>query len=236
MSLFPLEVRGAMARRRGKVLVGPVDLSLTGGGTTVVIGPNGAGKSSLLALLHGTGRLHSGQINWSCPTAEAQARQSFVFQHPVMLRRTVIENIAYPLALRGIAKSERRARAVGWAQRVGLGDILEQSALSLSGGERQKLALARALISAPELLFLDEPCAALDSASMRVIEDVLQEVQAAGTALVLATHDMGQARRLARDVVFLLDGRVHETSTADAFFAGPKTEEAAAFLRGDIVG
>ncbi len=236
MSLFPLEVKDAKTRRRGKVLVGPVDLTLAGPSSTVVIGPNGSGKTSLLSMLHGTARLSQGTLRWSCSLAEARAKQSYVFQRPIMLRRSVIENIAYPLAIRGIGRDARRAQATHWAERLGLSGHLDQSALSLSGGERQKLALARALIAEPELLFLDEPCAALDSASMRVIEEVLADVRANGTSLVIATHDMGQAKRLADDVIFLLHGEIHETGPAERFFAGPKTEAAVGFLRGDIVG
>ncbi len=236
MSLFPLTVRGATSKRRGKILIGPVDLDFDGQGTTVVIGPNGSGKSSLLAMLHGTARLHAGTITWACPLDTARAEQAFVFQQPIMLRRSVLENIAYPLLLRGGARKAARARAETWANRVGLGEMLDRSALALSGGERQKLALARALIGEPKMLFLDEPSAALDSQSMRVIEDVLQEARASGTALVLATHDMGQARRLGDQVLFLLDGKIHERGDARAFFEGPQTAQATAFLKGDIVG
>ncbi|KMW59613.1 ABC-type tungstate transport system, ATP-binding protein [Candidatus Rhodobacter oscarellae] len=226
---------GAEARRRGKTLVGPVDLTMDGPGTTVVIGPNGSGKTTLLSLLHGTARLSRGTITWNCPLEQARAAQAFVFQRPVMLRRNVRDNIAYPLQLRGTRRPEARAQADQWAERIGLGDMLDRSAGALSGGEQQKLALARALILKPELLFLDEPCAALDGRSMREIETILANAKAEGTKLVLATHDMGQARRMADDVLFLLHGRVHEARPAPEFFAGPDTAEARAFLKGDIV-
>ncbi len=234
-ALFPLRVRGAVSSRRGTVLVGPVDLDLDGQGTTVVVGPNGSGKTSLLAMLHGTARLSAGDITWSVPVDQARAQQAFVFQRPVMLRRSVLDNIAYPLQVAGVAKSEARSRAESWAARVGLSDMLNRPARALSGGEQQKLALARAMIGDPTVLFLDEPCAALDGRSTREIEAILQEVCASGTRLILSTHDLGQARRLGDDVVFLLRGKVHERGAADTFFAGPVTVEAQAFLRGDIV-
>ncbi|MEM7596180.1 MAG: ATP-binding cassette domain-containing protein [Pseudomonadota bacterium] len=233
--MFPLRVRGAKSSRRGAVLVGPVDLDMSGEGTTVVVGPNGSGKTSLLALLHGTNRLTGGEINWSLPVEEARAAQAFVFQRPVMLRRSVIDNIAYPLQVRGVRRKTGLDQARDWAMRVGLGEMLDRPARSLSGGEQQKLALARAMIGAPKLLFLDEPCAALDGRATREIESILRDVRTEGTRLILSTHDLGQARRLGDDIIFLLRGQVHETGKAAEFFAGPRTPEAAAFLRGDIV-
>ena len=234
-ALFPLIVTGAQTARRGKVLVGPVDLELGGTGTTVVMGPNGAGKTTLLRLLHGTARLTAGQITWACGLEEARHHQAFVFQRPVMLRRSVLDNIAYPLNARGMAKAPARTEALKWAARLGLEGFADRPATVLSGGEQQKLALARALITKPRVLFLDEPCAALDGRATRVIEQVLQEARDQGTRLILATHDLGQARRFADDVVFLLQGRVHEKGPAPGFFETPQTAQAAAYLRGDIV-
>ncbi|WP_417472896.1 ATP-binding cassette domain-containing protein [Leisingera sp.] len=235
MQMFPLVVQGACVRRRGKLLVGPVDLTLGGRGSAIVIGPNGAGKTTLLKMLHGIVRMRDGSLDWACPLAEAQKHQAFVFQTPVMMRRTVIENIAYPLRLTGVRRREARARAADWAERVGLGSILERQATNLSGGERQKLALARALVREPQVLFLDEPCAALDGRATREIEEILTRAAASGTRLIMSTHNMGQARRLADEVIFVLRGRVHEFGPADEFFAGPQTAQARAFLNGDIV-
>lgn len=235
MDLFPLTARGIQSRRRGQQLVGPIDLTLAGEGATVVLGPNGAGKTTLLQLLHGTARLSAGQIEWACSTEEARHHQAFVFQRPVMLRRTVMENLLYPLRQRGMRKAEAKVRAEDWAERVGLGRLLTRQAPVLSGGEQQKLALARALICEPKLLFLDEPCAALDGRATREIEEILQNAKAAGTRLILSTHDLGQARRLADRVLFLLGGRLHEVGEAASFFNQPKTPQARAFLRGDIV-
>ena len=233
--MFPLVVEGAMTRRGGKVLVGPVDLRLEAGGTTVVIGPNGAGKTSLLRLLHGIARISAGRVTWACDNVEARRRQGFVFQTPVMLRRSVRDNLAYPLRLTGVGRSDARAKAEVWADKVGLGDALMRPATALSGGERQKLALGRALIRAPDVLFLDEPCASLDGRAMRDVEAILLSAAAAGTRLVMSTHDMGQARRLASEVVFLLGGKIHDSGPAATFFDNPNTAQTRAFLRGDIV-
>ncbi|MFD0979158.1 ATP-binding cassette domain-containing protein [Tropicimonas aquimaris] len=234
-SLFPVVLEGAETARRGQVLAGPVNLTLGGQGICVVLGPNGAGKTSLLRLMHGAARLTAGSIRWSCPTSKARRAQAFVFQRPVMLRRTVLENLAYPLRIRGVRRREAMQRATDWAGRVGLGGMLDRQATVLSGGEQQKLALARALIAEPALLFLDEPCASLDGRAMREIEEILVAARASGTRLILSTHDMGQARRLADEVVFMLHGKVHETGPAQTFFNHPATPEARAFLHGDIV-
>lgn len=235
MSLFPLSVRGAQTSRRGKVLVGPLDLDLRGAGVTIVMGPNGSGKTTLLRLLHGAARLTAGQITWACDEAQARREQAFVFQRPVMLRRSVLENLMYPLQLRGVAKPQARTQAEDWATRVGLDGMLGRHATHLSGGEQQKLALARAMITQPELLFLDEPTAALDGRATREIEAVLRAARASGMQLIMSTHDLGQARRLADEVIFLLHGAVQEHTPAREFFDAPKSIQARAFLRGDIV-
>lgn len=234
-TILPLTLAGATAKYRGKTLVGPIDLTIGREGFTIVMGPNGSGKTTLLRLMHGLQRISGGTVKSNLPDAQARARQSYVFQTPIMMRRYVVDSIAYPLRLRGVDKKTANAKATTWAKRVGLGHALDRPAPVLSGGEKQKLSLARALISKPDILFLDEPCANLDGRATREIETILQETQKAGTRIVMATHDMGQARRLASDVVFLYGGRVHEMGPATAFFKDPKTPYAAAFINGDIV-
>lgn len=234
-ALLPMRAIGASVHRRGKRLIGPVDLVLEGGGLTALIGPNGAGKSTLLKALHGLERLSEGRIEWACPTSLAQQRQAFVFQTPVMLRRSVLDNLAYPLRLGGTARAPAREAAAEWCARIGLAGMEARPASVLSGGEKQKLALARALITRPEMLFLDEPSASLDGRATREIEALLTLATGAGTRIVMATHDMGQARRLAREVVFLRRGMVHETAAAADFFGTGTSGVAAAFLAGDII-
>jgi tungstate transport system ATP-binding protein len=234
MVVLPLTLEAVEVRRRGRTILGPIDYTLDGDGITVVLGPNGAGKSTFLASLHGVERLSKGRLVGAQDDAAREA-QAFVFQTPTMLRRSVAGNLAYPLQLQKRAKSETTAMVSRWAARIGLADALDVPARRLSGGERQKLALARALIRNPQVLFLDEPCANLDGRATREIEMILKEAQASGTRIILATHDLGQARRLGNDVVFLLSGRIHETALSDAFFDTPQTPEAQAFIRGDIV-
>ena len=234
-SLFPMTAKELLVKRRGKRLLGPVDLALGGHGITVVIGPNGAGKTTLLKALHGLERINSGEIHWQVTADVARDHQAFVFQSPILLRRSVAGNLAYPLKLKRIAAAEVATKVSHWAERIGLGKALDQRASLLSGGEKQKLALARALIAAPALLFLDEPCTNLDGHATREIEALLQEAKAAGTRILMTTHDLGQARRLADDVIFLHAGEIVEEGPAAACLNEPQTPELAAFLKGDIV-
>jgi tungstate transport system ATP-binding protein len=233
--ILPLVLEDVELRRQGKRILGPVSLTLGGEGITVVMGPNGAGKTSLLRAMHGLERINRGRVVWQGGAEEVRARQAFVFQTPVLMRRSVLDCIAYPLILDGMARKEARARAEAEARAVGLDVTLTAPASVLSGGERQKMALARALIRSPEVLFLDEPCANLDLHSMREIEAILTAARDRGTRIVMSTHNVGQARRLAGDILFLFDGRLHEAASGDAFFAGPGTPEAKAHINGDLL-
>ncbi len=234
-SLFPMTASDVTVRRRGKRLLGPIDLTFEAHGITVVLGPNGAGKTTLLKALHGLERLSAGQIRWAISEKDAQARQAYVFQTPIILRRSVRQNLAYPLGLVGFSKAAINERVSEWVIRIGLNDALDRPATRLSGGEKQKLALARALIGKPDVLFLDEPCTNLDGRSTREIESLLKAAHESGTRIIMATHDLGQARRLASDVIFLVDGCIHETGPASDCFTKPKTPALSAFLNGDIV-
>ena len=235
MSLFPLTLRGATVRRKNRVLLGPLDLTLDAGGVTMVIGPNGAGKTTLLRVMHGVERLSGGQANWSQPADLAQAQQAYVFQSPIMLRRSVADNLRYPLKLAGVAKPDADRMVADWASRIGLTHRLNTPAPRLSGGEKQKLAVARALIRKPEVLFLDEPCASLDGASTKEIEAMLRDARAQGTHIIMATHDMGQARRLGTSVLFLVNGQIVEKGAVDTILDAPLSSQLRAFLSGEIV-
>lgn len=226
---------GVELLRGGRRILGPVTLSLAPQGLTVLMGPNGSGKTSLLRALHGLERISRGKVLWPGDPAGLRARQAFVFQTPILMRRSVVDCVAYPLRLAGLSRREARERAAHEARRMGLGHRLDSPAEVLSGGERQKLALARALIRAPEVLFLDEPCANLDGRATREIEEILHDARAAGVRIVMSTHDIGQARRLADDVVFLHKGHVVEAASRDEFFETPRTEEVTAWLNGDLL-
>lgn len=232
-ALMPLQVRGLRFEAGGAALIDGIDLTLCAGQITVVMGPNGAGKSLLLRLLHGLIRRSAGEIRWDgAPISRAvRLRQAMVFQTPVLLRRSAAANIDFVLGARGGRDPVRRDALLA---HVGLGAHAGQAARLLSGGEQQRLALARALATAPEILFLDEPTASLDPASVLKIEEIVAAAHAAGTKIVFVTHDIGQARRLAGDVVFLAKGRVAEHTPAARFFEQPSTETARDYLAGRI--
>ena len=232
--LLPLEVRGLRYVVHGEALIDGIDLALAKPGMTVVMGPNGAGKSLLLRLLHGLLAPSAGEIRWNGARLDrsVRQRQALVFQRPVLLRRSVLANVEFVLHLRSGANAPG-ARAL--LEHVGLGDRAEQPARRLSGGEQQRLAMARALALEPDVLFMDEPTASLDPASVAAIEAIVADARRAGTKIVLVTHDLGQARRLADEVVFLHRGRVMEHTPAAQFFARPRSQPARDYLAGRLV-
>lgn len=234
-SILPLKLENVVVTRRARRLVGPITHDISGNGITIVMGPNGSGKTTFLRVMHGVQRVAEGQVYWAQPQEIAQKNQGFVFQSPIMLRRTVLQNLTYPLELNGTPKAVAIETATKWAERIGLGGKLKQQAPRLSGGEKQKLALARALIRKPEVLFLDEPCANLDGRATREIEQILLETSSSGTRVIMSTHDMGQARRLADDVVFMLAGEIHEAGPAAQLLDAPVKIQTERFLNGDIV-
>ena len=236
-ALLPLELRRLTYEANGKRVIDDLDLTLAEPGITVIMGPNGAGKSVLLRLMHGLIAPTRGEILWAGRRMDRDIalRQAMVFQKPVLLRRSAAANIWHALGVRGIGKGERSARVDGALKLAGLEGRAATPARVLSGGEQQRLCLARALSLEPEILFLDEPTASVDPASTLAIERLLIEAQHRGIKIVVVTHDVGQARRLAQDVVFLHHGRAVEHGAAKRFFAEPRSEAARCFLAGGLV-
>ncbi len=234
---LPLRAEGLCYAANGVPILRGVSFALEAGPPALVIGPNGAGKSVLLRLLHGLLPPTEGAVRWAGESRGGgrMPRDAMVFQRPVMLRRSVLANAAYPLKLAGLPRAERPARARAALERVGLEALADRPARRLSGGEQQRLALARASALDPEVLFLDEPSASLDPAATRAVEDIVLRIAERGTKVVMTTHDLGQARRLAGEILFLHRGRLLEHAPAAEFFAGPRAPEAAAFLRGELV-
>jgi len=235
VSDLPLVFDGVSALARDVTLVRGVSLQVDAGAPTVLVGPNGAGKSTLIRLAMGLVAPTSGRITWGGRAETDGQRRAMVFQRPVMLRRSVAGNIGYALHAGGIARAARRERVADLLAQAGLAHLAGRPARRLSGGEQQRLALARALARDPEVLFLDEPTASLDPAATKAVEDILRAIAQSGVKLVMATHDLGQARRLAGEIVFMLRGSVREQSGAERFFTAPATPEGAAFIRGDLV-
>jgi len=226
--------RGLVYRVGNANLVDNIDLDLPSRSLTVVLGPNGAGKSLLLRLMHGLLRPTAGQVLWGGRPLdeELRKRQAMVFQRPVLLRRSVAANIQFVLRLRGAAMSERTREIL---EEVGLAAQAGQPARLLSGGEQQRLTLARALALDPQVLFMDEPTASLDPASTAAIEAIVTRAHERGTKIIFITHDLGQARRLADDVVFLNRGRLVEHTPATRFFDDPEAPEARGCLAGRLI-
>jgi len=225
-----LTIQGAAYEVGGRCLLGPLDAAVESGRLLVVMGPNGAGKSLLLRLCHGLIAPSAGRIQ-----APPRAAQAMVFQRPVMLRRSALANVAYALALAGIPRAARQAAAQDALERFGLAALARQPARLLSGGEQQRLAIARAWAVRPRILFLDEPTSALDPAATDAVEQAIRAFHAEGTTVVMTTHDLGQARRLAQQVWFVCRGALVEQAPAASFFAGPSSRDAAAFLAGELV-
>lgn len=202
---------------------------------TVILGANGAGKSVFLRIAHGLLAPTSGEVRWANPeTPGKPRRQAMVFQRPVLLRRSVLGNLTFALRVAGVPSHERAPIAYDALARVGLEPVAARLARVLSGGEQQRVALARAWMLKPEVLFLDEPTANLDPSSSREVEQVIQAIHEAGTKIVLVTHNLGQARRLGDEILFLDRGRLIERTPAARFFHRPATPEAAGFLEGEL--
>lgn len=228
-----IAIAGLTYEARGVRLIDIPRLTLPGAGITVIMGPNGAGKSLLLRLMHGLIAPGGGDIRFDGAATGAALRrnQALVFQKPVLLRRTAAANIDFVLKARG-HHDPSACRAL--LTRVGLAAHADTPARRLSGGEQQRLAIARALATRPETLFLDEPTASLDPASVAAIETIVRDVARDGVRVIFVTHDIGQARRLARDVVFLSGGKVCEAGPAADFFENPQSPAARAYLAGRL--
>jgi tungstate transport system ATP-binding protein len=232
---LPIVLQGVSYGVRDTVILDRVSLSLAPGAPTVLIGPNGCGKTTLMRVAMGLVDPTGGQVSFGGRTGVPPTRRALVFQRPVMLRRSVAGNLNYALASAGVARTDRVKRVAELLNMVGLAGFGEHPARRLSGGEQQRLALARALARDPEVLFLDEPTASLDPAATKAVEDVISGIAARGIKVVMSTHDLGEARRLAGEIVLIHRGRVVESGPAQEFFATPKTLEARRFVGGELL-
>ena len=235
-AILPLVVHDLCYKIGGKHLLDGISFRTGVGPRTVVLGPNGAGKSVLLRLCHGLMPPSAGTITWAGSAPETARRcQAMVFQRPVLLRRSTAANITYVLRLQGIPRRQRLGLLTEALDQAGLLPLATRPARVLSGGEQQRLALARAWVLKPQVLFLDEPTASLDPAATRAVEGLLDRIHHSGTKIIMTTHDLGQARRLADEVLFLHQGRLVEHVPAAVFFSNPQSKEAAAFLEGKLL-
>jgi tungstate transport system ATP-binding protein len=232
-SIFPLELKEVCFTKGEQRIIDRVSIAIDSKVRTVILGANGAGKSVLMRLMHGLLTPTSGSILW-CGRPERAAAQAMLFQRPVMLRTTALANVAYGLKLAGVGKDERLARAAEALDRVGLAHLAQRPARVLSGGEQQRLALARAWALKPLVLFLDEPTASLDPGAAQKIERAIGKIAASGCKIIMTTHNLGQARRIAEEIIFLHQGRVVEYAPASVFFTMPRSPEAVSFMKGEL--
>jgi len=232
---LPLTFEQAGIVTRGVTILDRVTLSIAAGPPTVLVGPNGSGKTTILRAAMGLVSLSSGRMTWGGRETVAHPRRAIVSQRPVMLRRTAAANVRYALAAAHLPRTTHHDRAVELLRLVGLEQMAHRPARRLSGGEQQRLALARALARDPSVLFLDEPTASLDPYATKAIEDIIHTVSAGGVKVVMATHDLGQAKRLGGNIVLLHRGRLIENAPATEFFAKPRTEEARKFVAGELL-
>ncbi len=234
-SILPLKLDNVWFHgREGIPLIKELSLEIKGGTRTMVVGPNGAGKSLLLRLCHGLLQPTEGHVQWQDPTT-AHDSQAMVFQRPVMLRRSARANIDYALSLHNVAKSDRADIIEEVLQKTGMTRQADAPARVLSFGEQQRLAIARAWALKPQILFLDEPTASLDPSASHQIEELIQAIFDQGTKIVMTTHDLGQARRLGDEVLFLHRGRLLEQAPAEKFFDHPQNDLAQAFVKGELL-
>ena len=231
--MLPLVLDQVSFAVNGRTLIDRISAEIGAGPRTIILGSNGAGKSVLMRLCHGLLRASSGRIEWRGANGGRQ-RQAMVFQRPVMLRRSALANVIYAMKLAAIAPRERELRARDVLDAVGLSHLAERPARMLSGGEQQRVALARAWALNPEVLFLDEPTANLDPGATRDIESIIAQIHASGTKIIMSTHNLGQARRLGDEILFLYQGRLAERSPVERFFRQPASPEAASFIRDEL--
>jgi tungstate transport system ATP-binding protein len=232
--MLPLVLDQVTFAVNGKTIIDRVSIEIGTGPRTIILGSNGAGKSVLMRLCHGLLEPTSGSIVWR-GAGNGRQRQAMVFQRPVMLRRSALANVVYGLRLAGISPRERELRAGDVLEAVGLASVAGRPARTLSGGEQQKLAMARAWARGPEVLFLDEPTANLDPGATREVETIIGQIRASGTKIVMTTHNLGQAKRLGDEILFLSGGRLVERTPVDQFFTKPASAEADAFIRGELL-
>ncbi|MFW5942079.1 MAG: phosphate ABC transporter ATP-binding protein [Chloroflexota bacterium] len=242
MSEILFEIEDLKKAYDGRTVLQLGHLQIHRGEIMAVVGPSGAGKSTLLRLLNfleapTAGCIHFEGVPYPTPESipvEVRRRITTVFQRPLLLKRSVGANVRYGLSIRGRRNSSPRVDTV--LQEVGLDHLARQPARGLSGGEAQRVAVARAIVLQPDVLLLDEPTANLDPFNVRLIEEIIcRQNEAQNTTLVMVTHNIFQARRLADRVLFLLDGRVVEASDANTFFNSPQDPRTEAFVAGEMV-
>lgn len=235
-------IRNLTKEYNGKKVLDIKELILEDGKITGIIGPSGAGKSTLLYILNGLEKATSGEIIFDGkkftgePDIEARRQMSMVFQKPTVFNMSVYDNMAYSLKLRGLPMNEIKSRVHELSKIIGIEDKLRQKAVTLSGGEAQRLTLARAIIFRPKVLLLDEPTANLDPANVAMMEELILHAKTEyKTSIIVVTHNMFQAKRISERLVFLLNGSIVESGEAKEVFIRPKDSRTLDFIEGRMI-
>ncbi len=234
-TLMPIKVKKLNFEKVHRKLLKNISCEIKEKGITIILGPNGAGKTLFLKCLHGLINSSTGVITFANQTLNTNVRkqQSMVFQSPILLRRSVFKNISFALQQR--TKIINKEKILNVLKRVDLLNLVNENAIFLSGGEKQRLSLARAIVTLPKVLFLDEATSNLDPYSIQIIEKIIKEVNKQGTKVIAVTHDLLQARRLAHDIIFINKGKVCEFTGAKIFFSKPKSKEGKLFMAGKLI-
>lgn len=236
VNVLPLQIKNLHITKNGNTLINDITLSIESNEATVILGPNGAGKSLFLRTAHGLETPNQGSLDWNSHIPKPQhSWRAYIFQKPVLLRRSVYANLEYVLSLHNIAKSEHDTLIESALEHTGLRQLADRSARVLSGGEQQRLNIARAWVLQPKVILLDEPTAELDPNGTAAIEQLIKKIAQQGTKIIMSTHDLGQAHRLANDIVFLHQGRLVEHTPANSFFEQPQTKIAQNFIAGKLL-
>jgi len=236
INVLPLQIKNLQITKKGNPLLNDLTLSIDSDDVTVILGPNGAGKSLLLRSAHGLETLSKGNLQWNAHIPQPQhSWRAYIFQKPVLLRRSVRANLEYVLSIHNITKSDYASLIDTALEHTGLSQLADRHARVLSGGEQQRLNIARAWVLQPKVILLDEPTAELDPNGTAAIERLIKTIAQQGTKIIMSTHDLGQAHRLANDIVFLHQGRLVEHTPANTFFEQPQTKIAQDFIAGKLL-
>jgi|Deesub1362A_J573_1020465.scaffolds.fasta_scaffold01729_11 tungstate transport system ATP-binding protein len=221
----------------GKAVLRDVNLSVLGGRVVGIIGNSGAGKTTLLKIVAGLEKQDRGDYYFDGRIAESFIRKkvTMVFQKPVVFNTSVHYNIKFGLKIRGFSKTEMERRVRDSLRLVKLEGYEKRRAKNLSGGEQQRLAIARALAIEPEVILLDEPTANLDPFNVRVIEQVIREISEKGVTVIFSTHNIFQARRIAEEIVHIHDGKIVEVGDVEKVFNNPENEITRKFVSGELI-